>query len=165
MQEISNVSDARVVRAKEFLQDMTKWRESCSDPKNFFSDKLWFDMQAMVLGLQGVVRIKTKHFPGTVLKPVILNQDILENIFCQVRGSSGQNDNPNYYLYGGLMPSINMGQTVISKKGNTGGDKNYLPHASLPNLHPFFRKKMQQKNQFQFRGKSEGRHVFLKFFI
>ena len=141
MQGISNVSDARVVRAKGFLQDMSMWRESCTDPKNFLSHKLWFDMQAMVLGLEGVVRIKTNHFPGTVLKPVILNQDILENIFCQVRGSSGQNDNPNYFLYGGVMPSINMGQTVISKKGNTRGDKNCLPHASLPNLHPFSRKK------------------------
>ena len=102
-------------------------------------------MQAMVFGLEGVVRIKANHFPGTALKPVIINQDILENIFCQVRGSSGQNDNPNYYLYGGVMPSINMGQTVISKKGNTGGDKSCLPHASLPNLHPFSRPKNDVK--------------------
>ena len=112
------------------------WRGSSSDPKNVFSHKLWFDMQAMVLGLEGVVRIKTNHFPGTVLKPVIINQEILENIFCQVRRSSGLNDNPNYYLYGGVMPSINMGQTVISKKGYTGGDKSCLLHVSLPNLHP-----------------------------
>ena len=82
MQGISDVSDARVVRAKEVLQDMAIWRESCSDPKNSLSHKLWFDIQTMVVGLEGMVRIKTNHFPGTVLKPVILNQDILENIFC-----------------------------------------------------------------------------------
>ena len=147
---------------------MAMWRESCNDPKNFLSEKLWFDMQAMVLGLEGVVRIKTNHFPGTVLKPVILNQDILENIFCQVRGSSGQNDNQNYYLYGGLMPSINMGQTVISKKGKKETQEVIRTAFHMPLYQTFtlfLAKKIQQKNQFQFRGQSEGRHVPQKFFI
>lgn len=139
-QGIASISDARIVKAKEFIQDMETWRVTCQDPRHFFSDKLWFDLQAMVFGLEEAVRIKTTAFPGTVVKPVIINQDILENLFCQVRGSSGQNNNPNYYLYGGIMTSVNMGQTVISRKGNTGGDKSALPQASLPNLHPFSHK-------------------------
>lgn len=101
------------------------------------SKQLWFDLQAMVLGLEQAIAIKTTAFPCSLLKPVIVNPDILQNIFCQVRRSSGLNNNPNSYLYGVTMSSINMGQTVLGKKGNTGGDRNALPRASLPNLHLF----------------------------
>ncbi len=136
-QVISSVADTRIIKAKEFIEDLQHWKDGCERPVNFFSEKLWFDLQAMVIGLEQAVDIKTSAFPSSRLKPVIINQDILENIFCQVRGSSGQNNNPNYYLYSVTMSSINMGQTVLSKKGNTGGDRSALPHASLPNLHPF----------------------------
>lgn len=47
----------------------------CQDPRHFFSGKLSFDFQAMVLGLEAV-RIKITVFPGTVVKPGI-NQKLL----------------------------------------------------------------------------------------
>lgn len=136
-QAISGVADSRIVKAKEFIEDLRGWKGECASPKNFLSEKLWFDPQAMVFGLEQAVAIKSTTFPGSLLEPVIMNQDILENVFFQVRGSSGQNNNPNYYLYSGILCSINIGQTVLSKKGNTGGDTTALPQASLPNLHPF----------------------------
>ena len=106
----------------------------------------------MVLGLEGVVRIKTNHFPGTVLKPVIINQEILENIFCQVRGSSGLNDNPNYYLYGGVMPSVNMGQTVISKKDTQEVIRAVFHMSPYPTFTFVLTKCYYKKNHFQFSG-------------
>ena len=134
---ISGVADSRIVKAKEFVEDLREWKGGCASPKNFLSEKLWFDLQSTVYGLEQAVAIKSTAFHGSLLKSVIMNQDILENVFCQVRRSSGQNNNPSYYLYSGILCSINIGQTVLSKKENTGGDTTALPQASLPNLHLF----------------------------
>ncbi len=94
----------------------------------------------MVYGLEQVVKIKKSLFPRAVIKPIILNQDILENIFCQVRGFNAQNDHPNYSLYMNTINTVNITQASISKKCNSGGTGD-LPKVALPNLHPFKRKK------------------------
>ena len=88
------------------------------------------------------MRIKTTEFPGAAMKPVIVNQDILEKIFCQVRGANGQNSHPKYHVYMNTVTAVNIGQTVISKKGNAGGRKGDLPSAGLPEAHPFKKKKL-----------------------
>ena len=134
---ITTTHDARLLAANEFLQFLTDWKSQATSPKHFLSDKLWFDLKSMIVGFQEVVRIKTSQFPGAQIKPVIVNQDILENIFCQIRGSHGQNDHPKYHMYGAALTSVNVGQSVISKKGNTRGNSSSLPSAGLPNEHPF----------------------------
>ena len=47
----------------------------------------------MVFGLEQMIIIK-KTFPSAELKLVIINQDIVENIFWQVRSFNGQNAHP-----------------------------------------------------------------------
>jgi hypothetical protein len=44
----------------------------------FISYKLWFDIQSMVLGFTSLVKIKLVRFPGSFIKPAIVNQDVLE---------------------------------------------------------------------------------------
>lgn len=129
--------DTRIQKAKDFLQYMQNWKGSVRHSKHFVSDQLWFDLQSMILGLEQVVRVKQARFPNSKTKPVILNQDVLENVFCQVRGSNGPNDHTKYYLYMSTVRSINFRQTILSKEGNTSGDKEVLPHANLPIAHPF----------------------------
>lgn len=138
---ITSTQDTRLLKANEFLQYLTDWKTRAISPRHFLSDKLWFDLRSMITGFQEVVRIKTNHFPGTEIKPVIVNQDILENIFCQIRGLHGQNDHPKYYMYGPALTSVNVGQSVISKKGNARGELSSLPSAGLPNEHPFKERK------------------------
>ena len=77
--------DTRIQRAKDFLQYMQRWKGSVAHAKNFVSDQLWFDLQSMILGLEQVVKVKQARFPHSKTKPVILNQDVLENVVCQVR--------------------------------------------------------------------------------
>lgn len=43
--------DARIQKAKDFLQYMQNWKGSVRHSKHFVSDQLWFDLQSMILGL------------------------------------------------------------------------------------------------------------------
>lgn len=140
---ISTVHDTRLIKAQEFLEYLQRWKDNASSPKEFLSDQLWFDLRSMITGLQKVVEIKMAHFKEASIKPVIINQDILENIFCQVRGSNGQNNHPKYYMYSSTLTAVNIGQSVVSKKGNafSNGKPAALPFAGLPVEHPFSRKR------------------------
>lgn len=90
----------------------------------------------MVYGLEQIVKIKKSKFPKSILKPIIINQDVLENVFCQIRGFNAQNDHPNYSLYMSTINTVNITQSSVSKKGNAGGSGD-LPRVGLPNPHPF----------------------------
>ena len=79
-----------------------------------------------------MVRTKLARFPEAVIKPAIVNQDIVENHFSQLRGANGQNENPTYQLTQGTQNSVIFGQSTISKKSNTGGARNDS-FVSLPN--------------------------------
>ena len=91
------------------------------------------------------MEIKQSYFGEATLKPIIINQDILENIFCQIRGSNGQNNHPKYHTYSTTLTAVNIGQSVVSGKGNAAcTDKMtgvQLPRSGLPNEHPFSRKR------------------------
>jgi len=63
---------------------------------HFVSNKPWFDVQSRCLGFRSMVAIKTAKFTAAVIKPPLVNQDGVENHFCQIRGCNGQNNNPIY---------------------------------------------------------------------
>jgi len=67
-----------------------------------------------------MVAIKLKAFPQSAIKPAIVNQDVVENHFCQVRACNGQNNNPTYRLQETAQNSIRFGQTTIGRKSNAG---------------------------------------------
>ncbi|KAL9977997.1 hypothetical protein ACROYT_G015469 [Oculina patagonica] len=138
---ITSTHDPRSLKAREFLDYLQRWEENVSSPKEFLSDQLWFDLRSMIMGLEQVVKIKMSHFKEGGIKPVIINQDILQNIFCQVRGSNGQNNHPKYYQYSSTLTAVNIGQTVISKKGNACTTNGTTDAAGLPLEHPFLRKR------------------------
>jgi len=74
----------------------------------------------MVYGFQAIVTIKLKKSPQAMIKPAIVNQDIVENHFCQVRACNGQNNNPTWRLQEKVQNTIRYGQTTISRKSNAG---------------------------------------------
>jgi len=74
----------------------------------------------MILGFQAIVSIKLKEHPQAVIKPAIINQDLVENHFCQVRSCDGQNNNPTWRLQELAQNTIRCGQTTISRKSNAG---------------------------------------------
>lgn len=83
---ISSASDPRLGELDQFYKFMTDWREESLDNNSqFVSTKLWFDLQSMCLGFRSMVAIKMTQFPNSVIKFALINQDGVENHFCQVR--------------------------------------------------------------------------------
>ena len=74
----------------------------------------------MILGFNSMVSIKLSAFAQSVIKPAIINQDVVENHFCQVRSCNGQNSNPTYRLQETCQNSIRYGQTTVTRKSNAG---------------------------------------------
>lgn len=74
----------------------------------------------MIYGFQGMVATKLKALKNATIKPAIINQDIVENHFCQVRSCNGQNNNLTWGLQEACQSSIRHGQTTISRKSNAG---------------------------------------------
>ena len=118
---ISSASDIRLGELDQFYKFMTDWREESLDNNSqFVSTKLWFDLQSMCLGFRSIVAIKLTQFPNSVTKPALINQDGVENHFCQVRSCNGQNNNPTYLQQESAQNSIRFGQSTISRKSNVG---------------------------------------------
>lgn len=130
---ISDSNDQRLQKLRYFLEFLLEWREETKDNNShFFSSKLWFDLRSMCLGFQSIVDIKLKKFPGSFIKPAIVNQDCVENHFCQVRACNGQNNNPTFRQQESTQNSIRYGQTTISHKSNAGRRSSELSACTLP---------------------------------
>ena len=119
-QAIYDVNDIRLQSLQSTLSYFSQWKANVSKSNEFVSCKLWFDLQAMILGMISLVKVKLTKFPESIVKPAIINQDVVENHFCQLRAANGQNENPTYLLTQATQNSIIFGQRTISKKCNTG---------------------------------------------
>lgn len=129
---VSHVKDNRILKLQRALQYFHNWKLNVITSKEFLSDKTWFDLQSLIHGFISLVKSKLTRFPGSCIKPAIVNQDVVENHFCQLRGANGQNDNPSYQMVQGTQNSIIFGQTTISKKCNTGTTSKNISFAGLP---------------------------------
>ena len=131
---IRSNADPRLGQLNEFHKFMNDWRSENSENNNqFVSSKLWFDLQSMCLGFGSMVAVKQVQFPQSIIKPAIINQDGVENHFCQVRSCNGQNNNPTYLQQESTQNSIRFGQTTISPKSNVGAVNEHSSSAcSMP---------------------------------
>ena len=111
---LTNISDIRLKKLNSFYSFMLDWREKSTDHNSsFISSKL-------CLGFHALVQVKLHYFPYSCIRPAIVNQDCVENHFCQVRSCNGHNNNPKYNQQQSTQNSIRFGQTVISRKSNVG---------------------------------------------
>ncbi len=117
---IYNVDDSRLQALQSTLLFFSTRKEGTTKGDEFISQKLWFDIQSMIHGFISLVQTKLRRFPGSIVKPAIINQDCVENHFSQLRGANGQNDNPTYQVTQETQNSIIFGQTTINRKGNVG---------------------------------------------
>ena len=131
---INSPNDQRLQKLNNFYSWMCHWEENTrGNNKEFISSKLWFDLQSMCLGFQSLVHYKLSKFPSSVIKPAIVNQDCVENHFCQIRSCNGQNDNPTFLQQQSSQNSIRLGQTTISPKSNASCNSTCIDHRpSIP---------------------------------
>ena len=77
----------------------------------------------------------------------IVNQDCVENHFCQIRSCNGQNDNPTFLQQQSTQNSIRLGQTTISTKSNAScSSTNRYMGTSIEGMH----RKKESKVTFSF---------------
>ena len=95
---VYDVDDSRLQALQATLLFFSTWKEGTTKRNQFFSEKLWFDIQSMIHGFISLVQTKLRRFPGSIIKPAIINQDCVENHFCQLRGANGQNEIAPSYL-------------------------------------------------------------------
>ena len=94
---LTNITDIRLKKLNSFYSFMLDWREKSTDHNSsFISSKLGLDLQSMSLGFHALVQVKLQYFPYSCIRPAIVNQDCVENHFCQERSCNGQNNNPTY---------------------------------------------------------------------
>lgn len=141
---IYDLNDNRLQNLRASLCFFTEWKQQVTRGDQFISEKLWFDVQSMILGFISIIQTKLTRFPGSVIKPAIVNQDVVENHFSQLRGANGQNNNPSYQMTQSTQNSVIFGQTAISRKSNTGTQKNNS-FAGLPKENLFGANGKQQQ--------------------
>jgi hypothetical protein len=90
-QPIVNVNDIQIKELCQFLDFLNKWKTDIeNNGKHFFSYKLWFDLQSMILGFKSIESIKLKEFSQSIIKPAIINQDAVENMPSQLDHAMGR---------------------------------------------------------------------------
>ncbi|XP_070556918.1 uncharacterized protein [Ptychodera flava] len=114
---VRDTADTRLKDSRNFLTYLDTWHKS-EQPTHFISSKLYFDLQSHIIGFEQLCKYKLDLFPGSTIMPGIVNQDVVENIFCQARSHHGQNNNPTYDKYCKSQNTIIFGQNSISRKGN-----------------------------------------------
>ena len=120
---IHSVDDCRLHDLTRFYQFLTRWHDATNgESDQFISQKLWFDLKSMIFGFHSIVHIKLNEYPHSVIKPAIVNQDVVEGHFYQVRACNGQSNHPTWRLQEAAQNTIRYGQTTISRKSNTGTD-------------------------------------------
>ena len=125
----ASTEDERFIENRRVLKWIEDWEEEVSGRvdlnasernKLIFSDKLLFDLKSMIIGFEQICLISFQLNPGCIIKSMFVNSDLVENIFCQVRGGNGQNSNPTYCQYGPTINTILLGQACSTSKSNTG---------------------------------------------
>ena len=112
---IKSNSDPRLIGLDQFYKFMSNWRnETLESNDQFVLSKLWFDLQSMCLGFGSMVAVKQAQFPSSVITPALVNQDGVENHFCQVRSCNGQSKNQHRTRY--AMAKLQSAQKVMWEK-------------------------------------------------
>ena len=103
-----SLADKRFVENDDCLAWLDSWNEyvkamplpTAERSKRFLSTKTYFDITSMIVGFRQLCRQCFLKHPGCSIVSAKVNTNVVENMFCQIRGALGQNDNLTYREYG-----------------------------------------------------------------
>jgi hypothetical protein len=99
-----------------------RMRQLVRDTRVFLTMETREDLDFMYHGIIFLISFCIEEL-HTEIVPARLNSDIIENIFCQQRSLyHGPTTNPTYNSYRTGINSVILGQSVISRKSNAGGN-------------------------------------------
>lgn len=121
---ISERTDTRLTQLAAVLSFFNKWEETIHQSKLYTASKHLFpqetrdDLNSCIVGFSSMC--SSLLGTGNSITPAYLNSDIVENHFCQQRGTcNGLNTNPTLAQYGPSNTSICLGQVSVSSKSNS----------------------------------------------
>lgn len=124
---VKDMSDVRLNELKESYNWFKAWEEevcqsntSVKRYKSLITMETREDLDFMYFGVMSLIKLCIEEI-HTEIVPARLNSDIIENIFCQQRSLyHGPTTNPTYNSYRTGINSVIIGETVVSKKSNSG---------------------------------------------
>ena len=133
---IRNCDDPRIGDLKKALAFFNNWENQVtnnaklSNKKCLLTQETRDDLNSSILGFLEMV--STLVPKGIAIRPGYLNSDVIENFFCQQRGTQhGANTNPTLAQYGPAVNAIVLGQSTVSRKANSGVKASHY-HATTP---------------------------------
>ena len=132
---IYSVQDHRIQKLLDVLHFFQRWEGEYSNPKDInkhlISSQTRQDIDSSIYGFIEMVNVATKLHIGLI--PGYFNSDLIENWFCQMRGlRNGSNQNPSLSQIGPGINSNLITGSLISKKGNSGGNGRKYPGVMPP---------------------------------
>ena len=83
--------------------------------KQLLSAQTREDLNSCIIGFSALCRNTLKGNRNSIV-PARLNRDVIENIFCQQRGTiNGNNTNPTFYQYVKNINAVIIGQNAVSQ--------------------------------------------------
>ena len=129
---ISSTVDPLMKNAEYALEWFQQWEtevnsdQSLTKKEKYRSLLSWEcreDLESAVVGIKQLVEIRNQSFPGHSIKPVYINSDCVENIFCQVRSvHNGANNNPTYLQYQYSLNTVLLSAGLVKKNSNAGSN-------------------------------------------
>ena len=121
--------DDRLKQNREAMDFFVTWEKEIKENDNIknkehclISHQTRQDIVSSILGFEELCKQHFRKSNGSII-PSRVNSDVIENIFCQQRTlHNGANTNPTYLGYCYSLNSVILGQSVISRKSNTGGN-------------------------------------------
>lgn len=120
---ITDPNDARLNQLGEVLKFFSDWENSVNESvqytptKHLLPQETRDDINSTILGFSSLCRALVGQ--GDSITPAYVNSDVVENHFCQQRGTcNGLNTNPTLAQYGPSNTSICLSQTSVSSKSN-----------------------------------------------
>ena len=130
---IKSNADPLIVNAEKALNWFKMWEKEIQSDSELSKKEKWRaliswecreDLESAVVGFQQLVKIRTKAFPGSGIKPQLINTDCVENVFCQVRAChNGANTNPTYLQYLYTLNTVMLSAGIFKKNSNAGESK------------------------------------------
>ena len=118
-QPVTEVSDAKLLQARECLQFFVKWSDAEQPQSTKLSRECLEDMQNVLATFPRLCEEFIQRNPGAAFYTYRFNSDIVENHFGQVRGlKNGALTHPSYATYLSTINSVILGQKSVSTKSN-----------------------------------------------
>lgn len=126
---INTQEDTRLSTIREVQKWFFNWTQSIQAEKDtskgekmkaLMSRECQEDIQSCLLGFEKLSLNILSQYKGWSVTPAMINSDQIENQFCQHRGKlNGANTNPTALQYRRNVNSVILGESAISKKGNS----------------------------------------------